>query len=212
MQLVIGNKNYSSWSLRPWLVMTHFDIAFDEHLISLFSADMQEKMQGYCPNNKVPALIDEQLTVWDSLAICEYINEQYLHHDAWPANPQLRATARSVCAEMHSGFFSVREEMPMNCRRQPNTIELSNNAKQEIERIKAIWQSCLAQHQGQFLFDKFSIADAFFMPIVVRFSIYQINVSKEIQSYMNTMLSLPAYQQWLADAMLEQQIITESER
>jgi len=212
MQLVIGNKNYSSWSLRPWLLFTHFDISFDEHFIALFSDNMLQAMKGYCPNNKVPVLIDEELTVCDSLAICEYINEQYLNNKAWPSNSQLRASARSICAEMHSGFFAIREEMPMNCRRQPSKVALSAKAHNEIERIKEIWQACLIAHQGDFLYKEFSIADAFFMPIVVRFHIYQIPVSKEIQTYMHTMLDLPSYQHWLNDAKNEQQVIEGSER
>jgi len=212
MQLVIGNKNYSSWSLRPWLLLTQFDITFDEHFISLFTDNMLQAMQDYCPNNKVPVLIDEQLSIWDSLAICEYINEQCLDQKAWPSDTQLRATARSICAEMHSGFFSIRAEMPMNCRRKPSKIELSAGAINEIERIKEIWQACLTPHQGDFLFENFSIADAFFMPIVVRFHIYQIAVSEEINRFMNTMLSLPSYQQWLNDAKNEQQVIAEEEK
>jgi len=211
MQLVIGNKNYSSWSLRPWLLLSQFNIKFDEHFISLFSDNMLEAMKEYCPNNKVPVLIDDHARVWDSLAICEYINEQYLDNKAWPSDRISRATARAICAEMHASFFAVREEMPMNCRRSPSSIELTSNAYKDIERIQTIWQDCLAQHKGKFLFDEFSIADAFFMPVVVRFTIYQIAVSKEIQQYMDEMLSLPAYKKWLKGAINETQIIEEEE-
>ena len=212
MQLVIGNKNYSSWSLRPWLLLSQFEIKFDEHFISLFTNNMLQAMKDYCPNNKVPVLIDEQVSVWDSLAICEYINEQHLDNKAWPSEIKSRATARAICAEMHSGFFAIRNEMPMNCRRSPSSIELTTAAHNDIERINTIWQDCLAQHKGTFLFDEFSIADAFFMPVVVRFTIYKISVSNEIQKYMDSMLSLPAYRKWLNDAIKEPQIIAEEEK
>lgn len=211
MQLVIGNKNYSTWSLRPWLLLTHFDIHFDEHFIALFQDNMLDKMQDYCPNNKVPVLIDNQQKIWDSLAICEYINEQYLQGNGWPNEPQKRAIARAICAEMHSSFFSLREEMPMNCRRIPAKIALTSQAQQDIERIKDLWTECLSQHSGGYLFDQFSIADVFFMPVVVRFTIYQIPVSAKIQTYIDNMLSLPAYQLWLNDAINEKYVIEEEE-
>ena len=211
MKLIIGNKNYSSWSLRPWLLLKHFNVSFEEHFIALFTDDMQKNMKQYCPNNKVPVLIDNSENIWDSLAICEFINEKYLENKAWPQDLTQRALARAACAEMHSSFFSMRDEMPMNCRRIPSKLSLSENTLADIERVKALWLSCLSQHQGKFLFDQFSIADAFFMPVIIRFSIYKIEVPTEIGAYMQTMLSLPAYQQWLREAKQEQQIIEYAE-
>ena len=207
MKLVIGNKNYSSWSLRPWVLLSHFNVPFSEHRITLFTDDMKQNMSELCPNDKVPVLIDNHHKIWDSLSICEYINEAYLSNNAWPAAPLARAKARSICAEMHSGFNALRHEMPMNCRRTTAKIPLSDNALSDIKRIIELWNDCLSQSEGDFLFDNFSIADAFYLPVVVRFSIYSINVPSNIQRYMNTMLALPAYQQWHSAAKSEIEII-----
>ncbi len=211
MQLVIGNQNYSSWSLRPWVLLQHFNIEFEQHLISLFAEDMLIQMSPFCPNNKVPVLIDNKERIWDSLAICEYINEQYLSGNAWPENVVDRAKARSVCAEMHSGFFALRNEMPMNCRRTPSAINYSAECQKDIDRIITLWQECLAKSQGEFLFGDFTIADAFYLPVISRFNSYQIAVPENVQSYVNTMLSLPSYQLWLSAAKAEDEIIECSE-
>lgn len=213
MKLVIGNKNYSSWSLRPWLLLRYFDQAFDEQLISLFSENMREQMAPYCPNYKVPVLIDNKLKVWDSLAICEYINEKYLANAAWPESIEHRAYARAISAEMHAGFTGLRQELPMNCRRIPAAISLSTAAQADISRIIAIWQECLSENSAttnekddgneHFLFGKFSIADVMYMPVVSRFVSYQIEVPASVQEYMALMLNLPAFKQWQKDAIAE---------
>jgi len=223
MKLIIGNKNYSSWSLRAWLLMRHFDVDFSEQYIRLFSDKMMEQMTGLCPNYKVPVLIDENqheladskaIKIWDSLAICEYVNEQYLEGKAWPTHAEQRAIARSICAEMHAGFFNFRQELPMNCRRTPATIVYSLETQQEINRIISLLQECLltrAQKGKVFLFGKFSIADAYYMPVVSRFTSYQIVVPDDIKQYMELMLTLPAYQQWKALAEQEVEVIESGE-
>ena len=213
MQLIIGNKNYSSWSLRPWILMKHFDIAFDEQYIWLFSAQMQSDMQRYSPSLKVPVLRDDDLKVWDSLAICEYISEQYLQGSGWPKATSQRSIARSICAEMHSGFNAIRSEMPMNCRREPSAITLTDQAALEIKRVIDIFDQCLEQpsQTGSFLFGEFSIADAFYMPIVARFNCYSIDVPNNVSKYMQTMLNLPAYQRWLLQARDEDAVIDAAE-
>ena len=207
MKLVIGNKNYSSWSLRAWILLTHFKLPFNEIRIPLFTDKTLEQMLDYCPAQRVPALIDENTQVWDSLAICEYINEQYLTGTGWPKEAVRRAYARSICAEMHAGFYAMREEMPMNCRRRPAKIQLSTNAENDIARIIAIWSDCLHQSTGPYLFDEFSIADAYFLPVVIRFSIYQIEVPHRIMNYMSAMMALESYQQWLNAAIDEKEVI-----
>jgi len=213
MKIILGNKNYSSWSLRPWLLMQHFGLDFSEQHISLYSQDIRQQMQGLCPNYKVPVLVDQGISIWDSLAICEYLNEQYLEGAGWPRDPLQRAKARSMCNEMHSGFFAVREEMPMNCRREISSITLSAAAQADISRIVEIFNQCLAanKQQGGFLFDEFSIADAFFMPIVSRFNSYNIETGQPVAQYLQKMLALPAYQTWLSAAKAETQVIEVAE-
>ncbi|MFT5755523.1 MAG: glutathione S-transferase [Alteromonadaceae bacterium] len=223
MELVIGNKNYSSWSLRPWLLLTYFEVTFSEIHINLFGNDMHEQMKKYCPNKKVPVLIDRQttedFTVWDSLAICEYINEQYLNGQAWPDEISNRALARSICSEMHSGFFALRNELPMSCRRKKAAIKLSKSAQQDISRIIEIFSNCLSKNKispitksDHFLFGEFSIADAYFMPVVSRFNTYAIEVPKQVEQYIERMLLLPSYQKWQGAAESENEIIAVAEK
>jgi len=223
MKLIIGNKNYSSWSLRAWLLMRHFGVDFSEQYIRLCSDKMMEQMAGLCPNYKVPVLIDENkselahnkaIKIWDSLAICEYVNEQYLEGKAWPTCIEQRAIARSICAEMHAGFFNFRQELPMNCRRTPAAVVYSTETQQEINRIIALLQECLltrSQTREGFLFGGFSIADAYYMPVVSRFISYQIVVPDDIKQYMELMLTLPAYKQWQALAEQEVEVIESGE-
>ncbi|NRA53821.1 MAG: glutathione S-transferase family protein [Gammaproteobacteria bacterium] len=213
MQLIIGNKNYSSWSLRPWLLMQYFSVEFSEQQIWLFSDEMAAQMQQHAPNLKVPVLQDNQITIWDSLAICEYINEQYLAGKAWPQDTAQRAMARSICAEMHAGFFAIRAQMPMNCRRAPSEIEISKQAQHEVQRVIEIFEQCLATNteSDSFLFGEFSIADAFYMPIVCRFSSYQTAVGPRVKQYFSKMLALEAYQTWLKQATAETAVISAAE-
>lgn len=211
MQLVIGNQNYSSWSLRPWMLLEYFSIPFQEKHISLMTPDMREQMAGICPNYKVPVLLDQGEKVWDSLAICEYINEQYLNGKAWPSATLARATARAICAEMHSGFPALRNEMPMNCRKEKVSLSLTEEANYDIARVQQIWQECLAKSNGPYLFGEFSIADAYFMPVVSRFNTYNIDGCAVVSQYMATMLALPAYQKWLDASLVDSRVIDEDE-
>lgn len=212
MKLIIGNQNYSSWSLRPWVLLKHFNLPFELYKISLFTETTQQELAEHTPNSKVPVLIDKELTVWDSLAICEYINSQYLDGQGWPNSESQKAVARSICAEMHSGFQSIRNELPMNCRRKPGTIPLSDECKKDIDRIINIWETCLTNSNSEYLFDRFSIADAFYLPVVTRFISYKISVPHKVEKYMNKMIALPSYQTWLTDAKNEVEVIEVAEK
>ncbi|MGJ8692998.1 MAG: glutathione S-transferase family protein [Thalassotalea sp.] len=229
MQLIIGNKNYSSWSLRPWILLSHYGIPFNETLIKLFQPNMKAAMNGLCPAGKVPALIDDSLSfskkrvhVWDTLAICEYINDTYLAGKGWPSELSEKATARAIANEMHSGFFGVRSELPMNIRRPLEVVandDLSAEAVKDVERICDIWYQALTQKTNKaapFLFGDFSIADAMYFPIVSRFNTYGITIPADkklvVAAYMQAMLSLPAFKKWTDEALLEIEVIDEDER
>ncbi|EAR61740.1 glutathione S-transferase family protein [Neptuniibacter caesariensis] len=208
MELYIGNKNYSSWSLRGWLVLKAFDIEFDEVLLKLFSEEFYETLKGKTPALKVPTLIDGDVTVWDSLAICEYVNETYLNGKGWPASAADRARARAVVAEMHSGFMALRNEMPMNCRAK-RKVSLSDEAVKDVQKIDALWADLRESFAGEgpWLFGKFSIADVFYASVVLRFGTYGINVSENSAQYMETVFGLPALQEWLEEALKEQDVV-----
>ena len=208
MKLIIGNKNYSSWSLRPWLLMHAFGLEFEEHLIPLYQKKTKEQLTPFSPSLKVPVLIDEDLTIWDSFAICEYISEQYLDHKGWPSNPATRAEARSASAEMHSGFVAVRTEMPMDCRSR-KTVDLSSEAKAEIARIDDLWSSLRAKHKthGDSLCGFFSIADCMFAPVALRFRTYGISLSKESKNYMDALLNHPSVCTWVEAGTKETYVV-----
>ncbi len=212
MKLYIGNKNYSSWSLRGWLVLKAFGLEFEEVVLKLFSDEFYQTLEGKTPAAKVPVLLDGEVKVWDSLAICEYVNETYLKGKGWPASVVDRARARAVVAEMHAGFFAVRNEMPMNCRAK-RRVELTEAALSDIEKIDALWQALRKDYaaQGPWLFGKFSIADVFYAPVVLRFITYGTQVSELSAEYMKTVHNLPALQAWLEDALQETDIVEEDE-
>lgn len=210
MDLIIGNQNYSSWSLRPWLLLTHFDIPFDEIKIPLFQENTHQRLAEYSPTFKVPVLIDEDLTVWDSLAICEYISETYLKAHGWPEAAHDRAIARAYCSEMHSGLNALRNEMPMNCR-ATRKVHLSDAAIKDIHRVDGMWQDALNRHDGQWLFGEFSIADCMFAPVASRFATYQVEVSDTSQTYIDNLLTLPSMKRWYEAALLEKEVIAEDE-
>lgn len=208
MKLIIGNKNYSSWSLRGWLALKAFDIPFEEVNLLLFSEAFYSELAKHSPVGKVPVLVDGDLSVWDSLAICEYINEHYLDGKGWPRGRSQRATARSIVSEMHSGLFAIRSEMPMNCRAS-RTITLSNKAQQEAQWMNDTWTQLRNENadNGGYLFGRFSLADVFFAPVVFRFETYGIELSDIAAAYRDTMLAHPAMQEWLSDAKNETQVI-----
>ncbi|MCZ6772787.1 MAG: glutathione S-transferase family protein [Proteobacteria bacterium] len=202
MKLFIGNKNYSSWSLRPWLLLAANNISFDEVRIPLYTEGTRSELEKYAPAGKVPVLQDEDIVVWDSLAICEYVSERYLGGKGWPADPASRAEARSCCAEMHSGFFAIRENMPMNCRARSRKVTISTESEMEISRIDDLWSGCRKKYSnyGPWLFGEFSIADCMFAPVVFRFNTYDVSVSGLSKDYMNRVFEHPQAQLWLAQS------------
>ena len=213
MKLIIGNKNYSSWSLRAWLFLSVCDISFKEVRIPLSTGTTRSEIAQHTDAGKVPVLHDKDLVVWDSLAICEYISEQYLAGKGWPDDAKDRAIARSYCAEMHSGFFTLRAAMPMNCRALNRSVPISADLQKEISRIDSIWTGLRTQHsnQGPWLFGDFSIVDCMFAPVVFRFATYKVAVSESSRKYMATVLANPKIQLWLEQAKEEEETIDSEE-
>ena len=210
LKLVIGNKNYSSWSMRPWMALKGTGIAFDEVVIPLYTgvADKQ-RILDVTRSGKVPALIDGAVTVWDSLAIIEYAAERFPDAKLWPQDVAARAHARSVSAEMHSSFMPLRNECGMNIHRPIRAKPLSEDAQANIARIQQIWTECRALYgaKGPYLFGAFSGADAMFAPVIHRFRTYAIDVTPPARDYMDTMLANPAFQEWTNGALAESWVI-----
>lgn len=209
LTLVIGNKNYSSWSLRPWLVLKQFGLPFAEIRIALRKPETMPALLKHSAAGKVPVLHDGEITIWDSLAICEYLHERFPDAGLWPAANVARTHARSVCAEMHSSFSALREHMTMNARGSFPGCGLTPQVAEDIARILAIWRECRADFggDGPFLYGKFSIADAFYAPVVLRFNTYAPQLDTNALAYCQTMLALPALQSWIADARTEPETI-----
>src|SRR5258707_2399908 len=214
LKLVIGNKNYSSWSMRPWLALRASNIAFDEVFIPLYTgAADKQRILSFTHSGKVPALIDGDVTIWDSLAIIEYAAEKFPEARLWPEDRAHRAHARSISAEMHSGFAALRNECGMNLHRPVGEIALSDEAQANIARVQQIWIECRERYGklGPFLFGEFGGADAMFAPVVHRFRTYAIPVAPEVQAYMDTMMSLPALQEWTSAGLAETLVIEKFE-
>lgn len=211
LTLVIANKNYSSWSLRAWLLMTQFKVNFQEIRIPLDTPETPALMDQHSPNRRVPVLKLGKLSVWDSLAICETVNERFLQGAGWPSNPDLRAVGRSVCAEMHSSFAALRHTMPMNCRRVVKGFRPDDATRADIERMHTLLGDCLKQSDGPFLLGRFSIADAFFAPIALRLRGYGIESPEPVTAWIDRMFELPALQAWLNDARDETETIDAEE-
>jgi glutathione S-transferase len=214
LTLVIGNKNYSSWSLRPWLVLRQAGIPFEEVRIPLYVPESATLLTAWSPSGKVPALHDGDIRVWDSLAICEYLNERFPEHNLWPTDAAARAVARSVSAEMHAGFTGLRENMVMNIRARYPDMGRTPECLADIERILAIWTDCRARFGGggDFLFGRFGIADAMFAPVVLRFQTYGVALEGAARDYAEAVLALPALQEWVADGVAETERIAAFER
>ncbi|MCL5668990.1 MAG: glutathione S-transferase family protein [Gammaproteobacteria bacterium] len=210
LTLVIGNKNYSSWSLRPWLLLKQAAIPFKEIRLVLGSNDLSK----YSPSGLVPALKHGALTIWDSLAIAEYLAEQFPEKELWPRAAEARAMARSVSAEMHSGFTNMRTHMNMNCRGYFPGKGMTPEVEKDIRRIQQIWQDCRSRYgkNGEFLFGKFSIADAMYAPVTFRFVTYAVPLPPVAQAYADTLQRLPAMQEWLAAAKAETEVIEQYEQ
>jgi glutathione S-transferase len=207
--LVIGNKNYSSWSLRPWLLMKVKDVAFDEARVALYQQHSKAAIEGHAPSgrarySKVPILRDGAITVWDSLAICEYVADRWPDRGCWPDDLAARAHARAISAEMHAGFATLRGEMPMNCRRAPGVVPRGPELQSQIDRVVEIWTTCRnAARTNAFLFGDFCIADAMYAPVVLRFWSYAVELPPEAQAYADAILALPQLQAWIAQARSE---------
>ncbi|MGV2288596.1 glutathione S-transferase family protein [Trinickia sp. YCB016] len=204
MKLIIGDKNYSSWSMRPWVLMKHFGIPFEEVLIWLNEPDTKARILEHSPSGKVPCLVgDDGVAVFESLAIFETLAERYPQHALWPRDAAARAHARSVSAEMHAGFGDMRSSMSMNIRAKWPGKGATQGALADVARVDAIWRECLAKHDGPFLFGEFGIADAMYVPVVMRFRTYAPKLSGEAQAYMARITALPAVAAWIEDAMVE---------
>jgi glutathione S-transferase len=205
LKLVIGNKNYSSWSLRPWVLMRNAGIPFEEIQIPLRHEDSRSRVLQYSPSGKVPCLLDGALTVWDSIAICEYVAEKFPDRKLWPEDRTKRAVARSVSAEMHSGFPNLRQHMPLNCRASYPGKGRAQGVQEDIDRITALWRECRERHGagGDFLFGRFSIADAMFTPVAFRFQTYGVELDPVSRRYADAVLAVPAAQEWLEAARKE---------
>lgn len=211
LTLVIGNRNYSSWSLRAWLFMKHAGIAFEEVVIPLDMPATREELDRYTPSGRVPVLLAERLTVWDSLAICEYVHE--LTGKGWPAAAAARAVARAAAAEMHSGFATLRSLWPMNARARNRRTAGTAALSADIERIDELWNDC--RHRfgagGPWLFGEYSIADAMYAPVVLRFKTYGASISDTARWYMASVLEDTTLQQWLQAAKQEPWTIASDE-
>jgi glutathione S-transferase len=211
LSLVVGNKNYSSWSLRAWLAMRQAALDFEEIRIKLDQPDTNATILVHTPSGRVPCLLDGDITVWDSLAICEYVNETYLDGALWPRSREARAHARALVAEMHSGFMPLRSHMSMDIRsRLPDKGRAAlarADVAADVARIQAMWAGCLQRFGGPLLFGTFSIADAFFAPVVTRFATYAVPLSASLMSYANAVMALPAMQQWVAAAHAEPEVL-----
>ena len=207
--LTIGNKAYSSWSMRPWILLRHFEIPFEEQVIPLYEPTSSVEIQRHSPSGKVPALTAGDIIVWESLAILEYVADARQDRAIWPAEPAARAMARSLSAEMHGGFAALRQACPTNFRRAPKAIPLSEEVQRDIDRIEAAWAAARRQwgHGGPFLFGDFTAVDAMFAPVVSRFQAYAVPVSGETRAYMDAVMALPAWRAWMDDAAVEPWVI-----
>lgn len=216
LTLYIGNKNYSSWSLRPWLALKVANIEFDEILSQFDESTNHAHFIEFSPTKKVPALVIEQeagqvTTIPESLAILETIADLFPEKNLWPQDAMQRAEARALASEMHAGFMGLRSECPMNMRRPVKAISVSDQVRKDVSRIEEIWSSRLKQSGGPFLFGDFSIADAMFAPIVNRLEIYDLAQAPAIQAYSKAMKALPAWQEWQREALKEPWIVEEDE-
>ena len=209
--LVVGNKNYSSWSLRPWLAMKQLGLEFEERRISLYVPGAKEQLLGYSPAGKVPILIDGERRIWDSLAILEYLAES--HPSLWPAAPAARALARSISAEMHSGFAALRQHMSMNIRKRHPGKGRTPESLADVARILSMWSDCRTRFGagGPFLFGTFGAADTMYAPVVLRFRTYAVEMPPPCRAYAEAVLELPALREWMDDAEREAESLPQFE-
>jgi len=213
LQLIIGNKNYSSWSFRPWIAMKVAGIPFDEEVISLDAADFKARVTRISGTGKVPALTDGQAQVWESVAILEYLAEKFPNGRLWPADPPARAHARAIAAEMHAGFVPLRRLLPMNMWRPVQKRDLTPEVQANVRRIEAMWTDCRTRYGagGAFLFGGFGAADAMYAPVVARFHTYAVEVNAVARAYIDAVMALPAWGEWRAAALKEPWVLAEDE-
>ena len=214
LTIYLGNKNYASWSLRAWLALKATEEPFEEVVIPLFQPGSKETLLKYSPSGRVPALHHRGTIVWDSLAICGYLTEQFPAAGLWPADPAAKAVARSISAEMHAGFPALRAQLPMNVRSRFPGREIAPEVQADINRVMAIWRQCrsrFGEGNGDFLFGRFSIADAMYAPVVTRFRTYAIDLEREAEAYCEAIAALPAMQDWAAAAKNEPMVIDQYE-
>ena len=213
IRLVIGNKNYSSWSLRAWLCLRKSNVEFDEVLIPLDTQEFKARIGDYSPTGRVPVLHHEGRTIWDSLAICEYINEAFADGNLWPQDLSSRSLGRCMVAEMHSGFMALRNEMPMNCRALNRRVPMDEKLRADIDRLCSLWAAALTGHvqTGPWLLGQFSIADAMFAPVVMRFRNYGVQVPDLVQAYCDHLLADEDMQFWVEQALQETWIVEADE-
>ncbi len=216
LKLYIGNKNYSSWSMRPWVLMRQAGITFDEVMVRFDSfdadSDFKRALKDVNPVGKVPVLVDGDLAVWDTLAIAEYLAERFPENALWPTDPKARARARSVCAEMHAGFTALRSACPMNIEASlPDVGALAwrdkPGVRADVARLEAMWTALLNTHGGPMLFGDFSIADAYFAPVCMRLRTYALPVSSTVSAYVDRVAALPGVAAWISDALAEKDFL-----
>jgi len=211
MKLIIGNKNYSSWSFRPWIAMKVAGVAFEERVISLDDPNFKQAISPVSQNGKVPAIDDDGVHVWESLAILEYLAEKFPRAGLWPADAGARAHARAIAAEMHGGFVALRNECPMNFWRPVKRRDLSADARANAARIDAMWAECLERYGGPFLFGAFGAVDAMYAPVVSRFHTYAVEVGARSRGYMDAVMALPAWREWREAALKEPWVLPSDE-
>lgn len=214
LKLIIGNKNYSSWSLRPWIAMRHAGLDFEEEVIPLYEPGSRERILEYSPVGKVPVLIDGDVAVWESLAILEHLAERFPKAVLWPADPKAKAYGRAISSEMHAGFGALRRHCPMNMRRRQRKLGLTPEVADDVRRIEVIWTESRTRfgQAGPFLLGAFSVADAMYAPVVSRFFSYDIGVGAVAEAYMAAMMALPAWQDWEAAGIRETWVMPGNER
>ena len=213
MKLVIANKNYSSWSLRAWLLLQQLQIEFEEVRIGFNEPDWHARIRALSPAGRVPVLLDGEITVWDTLAIAEYVAERFPEAGVWPSTRSARSFARSVCAEMHSGFGALRTHMPMNIEARLPGLGWNLEVQDDIDRVLQIWTDARAQfgHDGAMLFGRFCAADAFYAPVVWRFVTHGVELPEVARTYMDAVRALPAMQAWEQAARVEHDYVAMDE-
>jgi glutathione S-transferase len=213
LKLIIGNKNYSSWSLRPWIAMKVAGLAFDEVLLPLYEPGSRAQVLKYSPAGKVPVLIDGDTPIWESLAILEYLAEKFPKAGLWPSDARARAHARVVANEMHGGFQALRKNCPMNLWLPPKHRPQPDDVMENVRRVDELWSDCRARfgQSGAFLFGGFGAADAMYAPVVSRLHSYGLGVSPVARAYMDAVMALPAWAEWLAAALKEPWVMRNNE-